>query len=394
MMKRENRTYQYDIAAIIVSYLRNEINEADQRKLDAWVASSVRHKELFSRICDETMQLEEIRKILSHDANSAWEVLKIKAERRRKQRLFRIYKVAASVVVLFGVSMFLWLKSSNKPAEEEKMAVRDEIMPGRPMARLTVASGITYQLDTLGDLMLASSAAANNGREVIFKDLGETQQDSLPQYGKIEIPRGGEYRMVLSDGTKVYLNSATELRFPESFAGCKERVVYLSGEAFFEVAKDTDRPFVVVCSTYNVRVLGTSFNISNYADDEDSRTTLASGKVEINTRNNKQIVLKPGEQAIVTDRGVDVKGIDVELYTTWMHESFRFKGGSIEEIMKKLARWYVVDVFYANQAVKDFHFTGFLPRYAKIEDVLELLSLTTKNIAFEVKGKSVWVREK
>ena len=343
-MKRENRTYQYDIAAIIVSYLRNEINEADQRKLDAWVASSVRHKELFSRICDETMQLEEIRKILSHDANSAWEVLKIKAERRRKQRLFRIYKVAASVVVLFGVSMFLWLKSSNKPAEEEKMAVRDEIMPGRPMARLTVASGITYQLDTLGDLMLASSAAANNGREVIFKDLGETQQDSLPQYGKIEIPRGGEYRMVLSDGTKVYLNSATELRFPESFAGCKERVVYLSGEAFFEVAKDTDRPFVVVCSTYNVRVLGTSFNISNYADDEDSRTTLASGKVEINTRNNKQIVLKPGEQAIVTDRGVDVKGIDVELYTTWMHESFRFKGGSIEEIMKKLARWYVVDV--------------------------------------------------
>lgn len=96
----------------------------------------------------------------------------------------------------------------------------------------------------------------------------------------------------------------------------------------------------------------------------------------------------------MTDRGVDVKGIDVELYTTWMHESFRFKGGSIEEIMKKLARWYVVDVFYANQAVKDFHFTGFLPRYAKIEDVLELLSLTTKNIAFEVKGKSVWVREK
>lgn len=221
MMKRENRTYQYDIAAIIVSYLRNEINEADQRKLDAWVASSVRHKELFSRICDETMQLEEIRKILSHDANSAWVVLKIKAERRRKQRLFRIYKVAASVVVLFGVSMILWLKSSNKLAEEEKLAVREEIVPGRPMARLTVASGITYQLDTLGDLMLASSAAENNGREVVFKDLDEVQQDSLPQYGKMEIPCGGEYRMVLSDGTKVYLNSATVLRFPESFAGCK-----------------------------------------------------------------------------------------------------------------------------------------------------------------------------
>ncbi|WP_294140928.1 FecR family protein [uncultured Sanguibacteroides sp.] len=393
MMKRENCTYQYDMAAIIVSYLRNEISEADQRKLDVWLASSEGHKDLFSRICNETMQLEEIRKILSRDANSAWVVLKMKAERRRKQRLFRIYKVAASVVVLFGVSMVLWLKSSNKPVEGERVAVREEIVPGRPMAKLTVASGITYQLDTLGDLMLSSSAAENNGREVIFKDLHEVQ-DSLPKYGKIEIPRGGEYTMVLSDGTRVYLNSATELRFPESFAGCKERVVYLSGEAFFEVAKDADRPFIVICSTYDVRVLGTSFNISDYADDEDSRTTLASGKVEIDMHNNKQIVLKPGEQAIVTGKGVNVKEVDVELYTTWMYENFRFKGGNIEDIMKKLARWYVVDVFYANQSVKDFHFTGFLPRYAKIEDVLELLSLTTKNIAFEVKGKSVWVREK
>ncbi len=392
-MKRENCTYQYDMAAIIVSYLRNEISEADQRKLDVWLASSEGHKDLFSRICNETMQLEEIRKILSRDANSAWVVLKMKAERRRKQRLFRIYKVAASVVVLFGVSMVLWLKSSNKPVEGERVAVREEIVPGRPMAKLTVASGITYQLDTLGDLMLSSSAAENNGREVIFKDLHEVQ-DSLPKYGKIEIPRGGEYTMVLSDGTRVYLNSATELRFPESFAGCKERVVYLSGEAFFEVAKDADRPFIVICSTYDVRVLGTSFNISDYADDEDSRTTLASGKVEIDMHNNKQIVLKPGEQAIVTGKGVNVKEVDVELYTTWMYENFRFKGGNIEDIMKKLARWYVVDVFYANQSVKDFHFTGFLPRYAKIEDVLELLSLTTKNIAFEVKGKSVWVREK
>ena len=392
-MKRENCTYQYDMAAIIVSYLRNEISEADQRKLDVWLASSEGHKDLFSRICNETMQLEEIRKILSRDANSAWVVLKMKAERRRKQRLFRIYKVAASVVVLFGVSMVLWLKSSNKSVEGERVAVREEIVPGRPMAKLTVASGITYQLDTLGDLMLSSSAAENNGREVIFKDLHEVQ-DSLPKYGKIEIPRGGEYTMVLSDGTRVYLNSATELRFPESFAGCKERVVYLSGEAFFEVAKDADRPFIVICSTYDVRVLGTSFNISDYADDEDSRTTLASGKVEIDMHNNKQIVLKPGEQAIVTGKGVNVKEVDVEFYTTWMYENFRFKGGNIEDIMKKLARWYVVDVFYANQSVKDFHFTGFLPRYAKIEDVLELLSLTTKNIAFEVKGKSVWVREK
>lgn len=392
-MKRENCTYQYDMAAIIVSYLRNEISEADQRKLDVWLASSEGHKDLFSRICNETMQLEEIRKILSRDANSAWVVLKMKAERRRKQRLFRIYKVAASVVVLFGVSMVLWLKSSNKPVEGERVAVREEIVPGRPMAKLTVASGITYQLDTLGDLMLSSSAAENNGREVIFKDLHEVE-DSLPKYGKIEIPCGGEYTMVLSDGTRVYLNSATELRFPESFAGCKERVVYLSGEAFFEVAKDADRPFIVICSTYDVRVLGTSFNISDYADDEDSRTTLASGKVEIDMHNNKQIVLKPGEQAIVTGKGVNVKEVDVEFYTTWMYENFRFKGGNIEDIMKKLARWYVVDVFYANQSVKDFHFTGFLPRYAKIEDVLELLSLTTKNIAFEVKGKSVWVREK
>ena len=168
--------------------------------------------------------------------------------------------------------------------------------------------------------------------------------------------------------------------------------MYLSGEAYFEVAKNPSKPFIVQCKDYAVKVLGTSFNVNSYEGDETSKTTLATGKVEIDM-DGKQTILNPGQQAIIKDGEVNVREVDVEVYTTWMYENFRFKSESIQEIMTKLSRWYTIDVFYMNEAVKNYHFTGYLPRYAKIADVLELLSLTT-NIKFDVKGRTVTVMEK
>ena len=161
---------------------------------------------------------------------------------------------------------------------------------------------------------------------------------------------------------------------------------------YFEVAKDAAKPFIVRCRDYDVKVLGTSFNVNDYEDEKDSKTTLASGKIEIDM-NGRQTVLKPGQQAVIKAGRVDVKEVDVEVYTTWMKENFRFQSETMEEILKKLARWYNIDVIYMGETVKNYHFTGYLPRYANIADVLELLSLTTK-IKFELKGKTVTVMEK
>ena len=347
------------------------------------------HKALFARIQDEAMQYEEILKILSYDAGGAWQIVKQKAARRRRKRLMRVYQVAVSVVVVLGVAIAFLLKEEATVVPVAKV---EEITPGRSIAKLTVASGDVYHLDSLNQVDLVTSLAENNGKEVVFTDRQLEERVREIRYNKVEIPRGGEYQIVLGDGTRVYLNAQTELRFPESFANSEQRLVYLSGEAYFEVAKNPSKPFIVQCKDYAVKVLGTSFNVNSYEGDETSKTTLATGKVEIDM-DGKQTILNPGQQAIIKDGEVNVKEVDVEVYTTWMYENFRFKSESIQEIMTKLSRWYTIDVFYMNEAVKNYNFTGYLPRYAKIADVLELLSLTT-NIKFDVKGRTVTVMEK
>lgn len=390
-MKREKNTYPYDVAAIILSYLRGDIREEDRDKLEAWLQASDSHRVLFARICDEKLQYEDVYAILSRDANRAWGMVTQKAKAGKRHRLIRVFRVAASVIVLLSVGFLAWTVWSDNQMSGVRVEVA-EILPGRSTAILTTASGTTFQLDTMNNVELSSASAKNDGKEVVFEDRMSGDSMAYVKYNTIKIPRGGEYRITLGDGTRVYLNAQTELKFPESFSNSRERVVHLSGEAYFNVAKDGTKPFIVYCKGYAIKVLGTSFNVASYEDEIDSRTTLASGKVEINVA-NRRVVLKPGQQAIVKGGEVDVKEVEVEVYTTWMHENFRFQSENIEEIMKKLSRWYNVDVFYASQNVRNFHFTGYLPRYANITDVLELLSLTT-NIKFEVKGMMVMVMEK
>lgn len=389
-MKNINNTYLYDIAAIILAYLRDEVDEEGLRELNVWLEESDSHKALFARIQDEKMQYEDIQKILSYDAGGAWQVVQQKAARRRRKRLTRVYRVAVSVVIIFGVAIaFLLREEATTVVPVVKV---EEITPGRSMAKLTVASGDVYHLDSLHQVDLITSLAENNGKEVVFIDRQLEEGEREIKYNKVEIPRGGEYQIVLGDGTRVYLNAQTELRFPESFASSEQRLVYLSGEAYFEVTKDPSKPFIVQCKDYAVKVLGTSFNVNSYEGDETSKTTLATGKVEIDM-DGKQTILNPGQQAIIKNGEVNVKEVDVEVYTTWMFDNFRFQSESIQEIMTKLSSWYAIDVFYMNESVRNYHFTGYLPRYAKIADVLELLSLTT-NIKFDVEGKTVIVMEK
>lgn len=389
-MKNINNTYLYDIAAIILAYLRDEVDEEGLRKLNVWLEESDSHKALFARIQDEKMQYGDIQKILSYDAGGAWQVVQQKAARRRRKRLMRVYQVAASVVIILGVVITFLSREEATPVVPVVQV--EEITPGRSMAKLTVASGDVYRLDSLHQVDLITSLAENNGKEVVFIDRQLEAGASEIKYNKVEIPRGGEYQIVLGDGTRVYLNAQTELRFPESFASSEQRLVYLSGEAYFEVTKNPSKPFIVQCKDYAVKVLGTSFNVNSYEGDETSKTTLATGKVEIDM-DGKQTILNPGQQAIIKNGEVNVKEVDVEVYTTWMFDNFRFQSESIQEIMTKLSRWYAIDVFYMNESVRNYHFTGYLPRYAKIADVLELLSLTT-NIKFDVEGKTVIVMEK
>lgn len=385
---KNSKMDKYYIASLILKFLRGEMTPEEEEKLRLWRDASERNERLFVQACDEESQDEAMRKILSYDKDRAWrETRKKFGHRVRRRRLTLWSGVAASIVFIIGLVLWQPWESTE---ERHELARVEEILPGRPMACLISATGETYRLDSVSTQELAQVNAERDGDRVVFSDR-ETLDSTVVRYNRIEIPRGGEYTVVLGDGTKVYLNAETRFRFPENFSG-KERLVYLSGEAYFEVAKNAKKPFIVRCDGYDVRVLGTSFNVSAYADDDVSRTTLAEGKVEIAMK-GKKVQLVPGQQAAVSDGQVEVKEVDVEVYTTWMQQNFRFQSENIEEIMKKLARWYNVDVFYVNPKVKDFHFTGYLPRYANIQEVLDLLSLTT-NIKFTVKDKTVMVMGK
>lgn len=389
-MKQEN-TYPNDIAAIIVSYLQGDISPSDQRLLEEWLRDRPDHQALLEKMADKSSSYEVVRNILGWNVEKGWEQTVRKAAlRKREQRYIYWSAAVVAVLLLLGGTVMFTRKSSQSILP---VVAEVTIRPGRPVAELITASGSSYWLDTLQQIVLPFAAAENSRGEVIFSELTEPSHNREIPYSTLRIPQGGEYKITLSDGTVVFLNAQTELRFPESFASGQERIVYLSGEAYFTVARDTARPFVVISGDMNVRVLGTEFNISNYADDPVAHTTLTEGSVEVRIK-DRVARLQPGEQAVVKIGGVmEVAQVDTKIYTTWMQESFRFKNSNIEEIMRKLARWYVMDYTFEDEALKDYHFTGYLPRYADFEDVLELLSLTT-HITFEIEGNQVTMKKK
>lgn len=386
-MKESN----YIIASIIASYLKGNISTQQQTILNEWLHASIRHRQLFHELQDKNANEKMIRELLNYDIPTAWNKVQRKVV-RRKQRKNYIMAMAAMLVILIG-STFLIKLNSNHDSIHITTPLHSDIVPGHAVARFTSSSGDKYQLDEQQQVVLPDSMLHNGTALVINADkLSRTSTSKTKQLNKLEVPRGGEYRICLSDKTWVYLNSETVLRFPDSFDSDAERVVYLQGEAYFEVTNNQKKPFIVKCSNYEVKVLGTSFNISDYSDNPFSHTTLQYGSVEIN-RNGKSTRLKPGQQAKITASTLEVRKVDVENYTTWMNNSFRFESENIEVILQRLARWYDVHFFYTNQDIKQYHFSGYLPRYSDISEVLQLLTLTT-NIDFEINGKTITVKKK
>ena len=394
-MKNSINTYPYDIAAIILAYLRSEIDEKGQQKLDAWLEEADSHKALFARIQDEAMQYEDIQKILSYDAGGAWQIVKQKAARRRRKRLMRVYQVAVSVVVVLGVAIAFLLKEEATVVPVAKV---EEITPGRSIAKLTVASGDVYHLDSLNQVDLVTSLAENNGKEVVFTDRQLEESVGEIRYNKVEIPRGGEYQIVLGDGTRVYLNAQTELRFPESFANSEQRLVYLTGEAYFEVMHDSVKPFIVEAAGTRTRVMGTSFNIGAYDDENIVYTTLLSGRVEVSLTGKdgvKPIILNPGEQSLWSKGKGEftMKKVNTEDVIAWRYGIFVFNEDDIEIVTRVLSRWYGTKFVFDRECTGKHSFSGKMSKDEKLESILKILTLAG-GPEFKVEKDIVHVIEK
>ncbi|MEO6134851.1 MAG: FecR domain-containing protein [Ginsengibacter sp.] len=300
---------------------------------------------------------------------------------------------AASLIIAISMSAFYFLhqKNENFVAQKENKTLRSNIItPGTNNAVLTLDNGSTIILDHAANGTLAQQGNSKvlkiNGQISYQKESGDMSAKTV--YNTITTSNGNEYQLILADGSKVWLNAASSIRFPASFAG-NERNVEITGEAYFEVAKDKTKPFHVKVGDMQVNVLGTHFNVNSYSDENSIKTSLLEGSVKI-TKGSLSGTLKPGQQGIVKNKGdkVDIREADMDEAVAWKNGLFQFSGANITSIMKQIGRWYDVEIVYDDK-VPDRSFEGKIRRDAQLSDVLKILELS--NVKFTVVGKKIIV---
>ena len=306
----------------------------------------------------------------------------------RKISLIRtLLKFAAIMILPLSLGVFLLIRENK---QEKVVYAEVPVQPGRKQAVLTLSSGQQVMLaDTIVHVNEKGMVISNfPDKELVYKIMNDTMKTETI-YNTVTVPRGGEYKLVLADGTIVWLNSDSHIRYPVTFSG-NTRQVELEGEAYFEVAKDVEKPFIVRMNEYNVRVTGTQFNVRNYLN-ESLATTLVEGGVQIE-RKGKVDRLRPGQQAVLENNEIRIRVVNVEEQVAWRHGAFGFTQCRLENIMEELARWYDVDVFDMNQQVKDYHFSAWFKRSSSINEVINILE-KTKKISLDLKGRILTVKD-
>ena len=380
------------IIRLILGHWAGKLSEPEKKELDNWLAQSEKHRIYFQKWCDDERQNELLSKIGCYDPGEGWQQVVRKRNMRRNRRWWLV--AAASVAILFGgLAVYRY---SKIPVSLPLASEETSIYPGKRMARLITPSGETVLLDTLRQTDTQQMKLHNDqGRVVIQAACGDANGDQ-PVYHYLEVPRGGEFSFLLPDITTVFLNAESRLRFPDRFVPGSERIVYLSGEAYFDVKRDPRSPFLVCLEHSAVKVTGTSFNVKAYPDDTNEATTLISGTVSMGIGTTEQwIVLKPGEQGYydATRKTLLQQTVDVNYYTAWKDGVFAFYRQPLEEVMKTLGCWYLFDTHYQNEALKSILYTGKINRHASIREVLHTFELMDE-LTFDIKGKEVIVRRK
>ncbi|SHG09333.1 FecR family protein [Pedobacter caeni] len=315
-----------------------------------------------------------------------------KEEKRAKPSGKTYLAIAASLFLLVSVGLFFYNHQKQQPETKLASLELNDAAPGGNRAILMLADGKIINLDSAktGTLISQSGLRIIKSKDgQLIYNASPVSQDSPVTYNTISTPRGGQYRINLPDGSAVWLNAVSTLKFPVSFTG-KERKVELSGEAYFEITKDTGKPFLVQSKQQTVEVLGTHFNINSYDDEQGVRTTLLEGRVKvISSSNQRQVILKPGQQSQLEGSTFLVKEVDAEESMAWKNGFFVFNAESIPSAMRKIARWYDMEIVYEGN-VGDQDLTGSVSRFQNVSEVLKMLKLTGI-VHFKVEGRRITV---
>ena len=303
-----------------------------------------------------------------------------------------IWRAAAVIIILFSIGGYFYFNKSAKQIAKAEQLYKNDIPPGRNRAILTLSDNQQIILDSA-----ANGTLTQQGNIKIIKlDSGQlAYTGSSPEgeagvgYNTITTPKGGQYQIILADGSKVWLNAASCLRFPASFS--KDRRVELTGEGYFEVIHNAASPFTVSVNGISVEDLGTHFNINAYNDEAVIKTTLLEGSVKVSVINHPSTILKPGQQSIASNGQLTTINADLDEAVAWKNGRFIFQGNNIQSVMRQLARWYDVDIKYEG-VITDEEFVGVInrSRYENISSLLQMLE-KTRTVSFAISGKNITV---
>jgi transmembrane sensor len=381
------------IAFLVAGYIRGTITEKDHDELDDWINASDHNMQLFEELTDEKnldANLEWMDKV---NSEHAFQQLQQKGAFKKPQRRFKVSRVwfaAASVILLVGLFLIYRFAIKAKTGDKDIVAADSNLKPGGNRATLTLADGSVIDLSDAKKGLLKKEQGSdisklNDGELVYVADSSAADGSAIHT---LSTPVGGQFQIKLSDGTKVWLNAATTLKYPAKFSST-ERNVEVDGEAYFEVAKNDKQPFHVMLSdSAGITVLGTHFNVMSYKNEDAKEITLLEGSVSVSSR-NKTDKLQPGMQETITGNDLTKRGgVDVEEITGWKDGQFVFHDATIESIMRQVERWYAARIIYQGNIKQLFNAT--ISRSEPLSKLLHLLQLNGY-VKFKIENKTVYV---
>ncbi|SHM77875.1 FecR family protein [Mucilaginibacter sp. OK098] len=377
-----------ELKALLERYRNGSSTPEDKAFLESWYLT---HNQSAPYVMPDDDRNEDVDRI--------WAMIQKNQSSKKKNNLSYSLAIAASILIFVAIGGYFLVRSKSKVPTN--IIVKNEIAPGKNDATLTLGNGKKISLtNTVNGVIMQQSGIkvikSKNG-QLIYKVLNavEFTADNKKNinWNTITTPMGGQWQIILPDNSKVWLNSASSLKYPEHFEG-NTRNVELKGEAYFEVFHNEKMPFHVKCDRQDVEVLGTHFNISAYSDDANIKTTLLEGSVKV-SQPDKNItkLLKPGQEAVLSDIGINVTNVDADDAIAWKDGIFLFNDDHLDEIMKKISRWYNVDVEFKDEVLKKEMFSGTVSRFAQVSQVLRKLE-ALGGVSFRMEPHKIIVMRK
>lgn len=396
-MSNKNLYDSFHISALVVKKLNDQLTAVEEIEFQKWLNSSDNNRNLFEKLLDESVRKHDLQQLKAFDADRALKNVQHRVATGDKTKtIFKNYffKLAAAIVIIFSVMLWFYKSQLRQEQFSTKNQSHEKIVPGGNKAILTLANGTAINLQNAKNGTIANQGSIKINKTKDGKinyqalDPDETQALST-QYNTLYVPRGGQYQLTLPDGSKVWLNAESTLKYPVIF-NYAERSVTLSGEAYFEVVHNEKAPFKVLSNGQTVEVLGTHFNVTSYPDDNGTITSLFQGSVKVSNSKTSSII-KPGQMIFNNKKSNDlhISPASEDEILAWKNGYFNFNNEDIKNIMKRISRWYDVEVDFQGD-IQNKSYWGTFPRSQSLATLLKNLE-QTRTIHFKVSGRRIIV---